>query len=197
MYSSKEDINRERFQEMAELKDFMPVVDDDVARLLKLLIKLTRPDNILEIGTSIGYSATSMAQIAKTYGGKIVTIEYDQRLAEQAKVNFKRAGVSETIEVIIGDARKIVPNFNNKFDFIFQDVDKRLYPLLFEDCVQLLRTGGLLVAEDTLFPVIDLEEKWHYLIPAIEEFNRLVVNDERLESTILPIGDGVTIALKK
>lgn len=165
--------------------------------ILQTWVKIIRAKNILEIGTSIGYSATSMAQIVKEFKGHITTIEYDKNVAEQAKENFIKSEVDDIIDIKIGDAKEIVPNLNKKYDLIFQDVDKRLYPILLEDCIKLLRPGGLLVAEDTLFPIIDLDHKWHYLIPSIEEFNKLVINDDRLESTILPIGDGVTIALKK
>ncbi len=196
LYSDKEEINRKRFQDETELKDFIPVVDDDVARFLKLIIKMARPKRILEIGTSIGYSTTTMAHAVKEFGGKITTIEFDEKVAKQAKENFIRSGVSDIIEIKVGDAKEILPKLNVKYDLIFQDVDKRLYPILFNDCLNLLNPGGMLIAEDTLFPVIDLDPKWHYLIPAIEEFNRLVKDCDQMNSTILPIGDGVTIAIK-
>ena len=151
----------------------------------------------MEIGTSIGYSTTSMAQIVKEYGGKITTIEYDEKVAAQAKLNFISAGVEDFIELKIGNAEKIIPDMEEKFDLIFQDVDKRLYPLLFDDCLRILKTGGLLIAEDTLFPVLDLDERWHCLIEPIEQFNELVVNCLKLDSTFLPIGDGLIVAVKK
>jgi predicted O-methyltransferase YrrM len=197
LYKDKEELNRKKFQDETELKDFIPVVDDDVARFLKLIITISSSRDILEIGTSIGYSATSMAQILKKYKGHITTIEFDEAVAKQAKENFIKSGVADIIDIKIGDAKVIIPGLNKKYDLIFQDVDKRLYPVLFDDCIKLLKPGGILVADDTLFPVIDLDPKWHYLIPAIEEFNKLVMTDDRIESTILPIGDGVTIALKK
>jgi predicted O-methyltransferase YrrM len=197
LYKDNEELNKKKFQAETRLQNFIPVIDDDVARLLKLIIGINRARNILEIGTSIGYSTTSMARIVKEFGGHITTIEFDKVVAKQAKENFTKAGVADIIDVKIGDAKEIVPTLNKKYDLIFQDVDKRLYPVLFDDCIKLLKTGGILIAEDTLFPVIDLAPKWHYLIPSINEFNKLVKNDNRLESTILPIGDGVTIALKK
>jgi predicted O-methyltransferase YrrM len=197
LYNDKEVLNRKRFQDETELKDFIPVVDDDVARFLKLIITISKPRDILEIGTSIGYSATSMAQIAKKYNGHITTIEFDEIVARQAKENFIKSGVADVIDIKIGDAKEVIPSLNKKYDLIFQDVDKRLYPVLFDDCIKLLKVGGILVAEDTLFPVIDLDPKWHYLIPSIEEFNNLVIDDNRIESTVLPIGDGVTIAVIK
>lgn len=197
LYKQNERLTRQEFVNKTQMKDFIPVVDDDVARFLQLIIKITKPKTILEIGTSIGYSATSMAQIVKEYGGKIITIEYDEKVAKQAKTNFINAGVEDTIELKIGDAKEIIPNLKDEFDLIFQDVDKRLYPLLFNDCLRILKTGGLLIAEDTLFPVIDLEEKWHNLIEPIEQFNHMVTSCSELDSTLLPIGDGVIIAVKK
>ncbi|MCQ1530212.1 O-methyltransferase [Lutispora saccharofermentans] len=197
LYSSTNKINRKTYQDMTELKDFIPVVDDDVARYLKILIMIKRPKRILEIGTSIGYSTTSMATAVKSFGGKITTVEYDEKVAKQAKDNFERAGISDYIEILIGDAKEIVPELEGGYDLIFQDADKRLYPELYKECIRLLNPDGIFIAEDTLFPVIDLDEKWHYLIPSIEEFNKLVVNDSRVDSTIIPIGDGVTVIIKK
>ena len=197
LYQKQENDSQSRYISKTELKEFIPVVDEDVARLLKLLLKVTRAKRVLEIGTSIGYSTTSMAKVVKEFGGKIITIEYDHNVAEQAQKNFERAGVAEVIEIKVGDALQILPELKGEFDFIFQDVDKKLYSILFDDCLRLLKKGGLLVAEDTLFPVIDLDPKWHYLIPHIEKFNKLVVESSQLDSTILPIGDGVTIAQKR
>lgn len=197
LYKQNDELTRQEFIDKTQLKDFIPVVDDDVARFLKLIIQITKPKRILEIGTSIGYSTTSMAQVVKGYGGKITTIEYDEKVASQAKVNFINAGVEDFIEMKIGDARKIIPDIREEYDLIFQDVDKNLYPLLFNECLRILKSGGLLIAEDTLFPVLDLEEKWQTLIKPIEQFNELIINCKQLESTLLPIGDGVIIAIKK
>ena len=92
-------INRKEYIESTELKKFGSVVDEDISRILQILFRLTRPQKVLEIGTSIGYSTVSMATIVKEYGGKITTIEYDENVAEQAIKNFERFKVAENIEV--------------------------------------------------------------------------------------------------
>ncbi|MFX1597003.1 MAG: O-methyltransferase [Promethearchaeota archaeon] len=196
LYKDKDFLSKELYIEKTELKDFIPVIDDDVARFINVIINSFRPKRILEIGTSIGYSTTSMALNVRKYGGKIITIEYDEKVARQAKKNFKQANLLDIIQLIIDDALKVIPNLKEEFDLIFLDVDKQLYPKLFDDCVKILKKGGILIAEDTLFPVIDLNPKWHYLIPSIEEFNELVSSCSKLSSTILPIGDGITFAVK-
>lgn len=197
LYDNNDSLNRRTYINCSETKDFVPVVDDDVARMLKLLLRIARPARILEIGTSIGYSTVSMAMVAKEYGGRIVTVEYDERVAAHARKNFEKAGVSDLIDVVCGDAAQVIPNLEGDFDMVFQDVDKRLYPVLFKDCLRILKQGGLFVAEDVLFPAIDLDPQWHNLIKPIAEFNTMAVENEWLESTLLPIGDGLLVAVKR
>ena len=189
--------------ETTELKKFGIIIDSDVSRMMQLLIRLVRPQRILEIGTSIGYSTVSMANIAKEYGGKITTIEYNEQSANQAISNFKHAGVAELIEIIIGDAKEIIPTLKESFDLIFQDVgDKTLYPVLLNNLVTLLKPGGVFLAEDSLLPARDMnvskyedfdQVKW---IESLEEFNKLIAHCPHLSSTILPIGEGLTIGIK-
>jgi predicted O-methyltransferase YrrM len=197
----KRKLTQNQYTEDTELKDFVPVVDDDVARMLQVLITITRPRKILEIGTSIGFSTVSMAKVIKHYGGKIVTIEIDAEVARQAIKNFEREGVKEQIEVRIGEARTIISGMNEDFDIIFQDVgDKKLYGEMLEDYIRLLKPGGLLIAEDTLFPVIDLGSDFGNLgqmCESLDLFNKKIADCLQFESTLLPIGDGLTVAVKR
>lgn len=194
----KSGVNQKEYIAATELKDFGTIVDEDVSRMLQVLVRLTNAKKILEIGTSIGYSTVSMASVIKEYNGKIITIECNQQVAQQAVKNFERAGVAENIEVKIGDASEIIPKIQEKFDLIFQDVgDKGLYAALFDHCVRLLKPGGLLLAEDTLFPVMEIDSEWQHSATAdMQRFNEMVANCPYLESTILPIGDGLTVAVK-
>jgi predicted O-methyltransferase YrrM len=198
---------KKRYIESTELKKFGTVVDSDVSRMMQLLLRLVRPQRILEIGTSIGYSTVSMVNIAKEYGGKITTIEYDEQTAKQAIKNFQRAGVAEFIDVIIGDATEIIPTLTERFDLIFQDVgDKTLYPGLLDALITLLKPGGVFLAEDSLLPVMDLtasrsedldqRERIKKSFKSLEKFNEMIAHSPYLKSTILPIGDGLTIGVK-
>ncbi len=194
-------LTQKQYTENTELKDFGAVVDDDVARMLQVLIMVAKPGRILEIGTSIGFSTVMMAKAMKHYGGKIVTIELDPEVARQAVKNFEREGVKEQIEVRTGDARTIISGMNEEFDLIFQDVgDKRLYHEMLEDYSRLLKPGGLLLAEDTLFPVFDFGSgfgDWASICKSFDAFNRSIAGCLQFESTLLPIGDGLTVAVKK
>ena len=200
LYQQRE-LTKKQFTTDTELKNFGQVIDDDVARMLQIIITIAKPQKILEIGTSIGFSTVSMANAIKHYGGKIVTIELDPNVAKHAIENFKREGVQDLIEVIVGEASAIVSNMDEEFDLIFQDVgDKRLYGTMIDDYIRLLKPGGLLIAEDTLFPVILTSSESGdsaKICESLDTFNEEIANYPLFESTLLPIGDGLTVAVKR
>ncbi len=178
------------------LDSFEPVIEDDISRLFKVLLDLSRPKRILEIGMSIGFSTTILALAAKRFGGTVTTIEINESIVETAREAFKREGISDSIEIVIGDARKIVSEMDSEsFDVVFQDSSKRLYPVMLEDCIRVLKKGGLFMIDDTLFPVIRPPDKWNESDRAIDRFNKNLLKLQTI-STILPIGEGCTIAVK-
>jgi predicted O-methyltransferase YrrM len=196
LYGSKTVLKKKEFVSQTGWMDFIPVVDDDAARFLQIILHLKKPQKILEIGTSLGFSTTSMALTAQHYGGSITTIEYNAEVVEQARKNFYRAGVDETIHLLQGDAIKIVADFPDaSFDMIFQDVDKRLYPVMLSDCIRILKSGGVLIGDDALFPVMALEMKWEDQVAPMQEFNTQVATSQQLESTLIPVGDGMIVAI--
>lgn len=173
-----------------------PIIEDEIARLFKVLLKLMRPTRILEIGMNIGFSTVSMALAVKEYGGKVTTIESDPDIVEFARRSFERESVSESIEIVIGDAFEILPEIaSQSYDVVFQDSTKRGYPKMLPDCIRILRKGGLLLVDDTLWPVMRVPDASTESNKGIDEFNRALVQYD-LESTILPIGEGCTIAVK-
>ena len=196
LYKSKEYLLQKSYVKDMEVKKYIPTVDDCTANFLRLLIKLTKPMKILEIGTSVGYSTTSMALEVKEYGGKITTIEFDENVAAQAEQNFKAAGVDNTITLLKGDAMDIVAKLDGEYDMIFQDVDKRLYAKLLPDCIKLLKKGGTLISDDALFPVLDMDEKWNYLIKPVKDYNEQIMKCQELDSVLLPIEDGMMFSVK-
>ncbi|KXH75661.1 MAG: hypothetical protein AM326_08820 [Candidatus Thorarchaeota archaeon SMTZ-45] len=191
--------DRPRMQDYAEatgLESFEPVIEDEISRLFKLLLNLTKPKKILEIGMSIGFSTTVLALAAKRFGGTVTTIEIDESIVETARRGFEREGVSDIIEIVLGDAREIISKMDSEtFDVVFQDSSKRLYPVMLEDCIRVLKKGGLFLIDDTLFPVIRHPDRWNESDRAIDKFNRNLLKLNTI-STILPIGEGCTIAVK-
>jgi len=198
LYKAKGAIRKKEFVDKTGWKNFISLVDDDAVRFLQLMLQIKKPERILEIGTSIGFSTVSMAITAREFGGTITTIEFDKTAAQEAHHNFVNSGVDDIIQIEFGDASEIVPSFpDDSFDFIFQDADKQLYPVLLKDCIRILKSGGIFIADDALFPVMELDEKWGSQVEPVNVFNHLVTNISELESTLLPIGDGMMVAVKK
>ena len=129
--------------------------------------------------------------------GRITTIEKEEKFATYAKKNFIRMEVSEKINLVVGDVEQIVPTMTDSFDFIFQDSGKQTYLPLLDKLVTLLKPGGVLVFDDTLFPTFDLPERNKRTQRAIHRFNLEVKSHPDLESFILPFAHGLTMAIKK
>ncbi len=197
IYREKSSPSLDDFIRMSEYEDFDPLIEDDIARLFRLLVTLTRPKKILEIGTSIGFSTTVLAKAARKWGGHVISLEIDAEVAKNAIKNFKREGVKDAIDIVIGDATQTVREFEDEsFDIVFQDSSKRMYPVMLEECLRVLKPGGLFLVDDTLFPVIVPEDEWSDSDRAIHRFNKALL-EHGLVSTILPIGEGCTIAVKE
>ena len=197
IYKSNDRLRLAEYIKATGIESFGPPIEDEMARLFMILLNLAKPKRVLEIGMSIGFSTTSLALIAKRFGGTVTTIEVDESIIEVARNAFEREGVSDNIEVIVGDAIEVLSEMESEsFDVVFQDSTKRGYPLMLEDCIRVLKKGGLFLVDDTLFPVIRQPNEWSESDRAIDKFNRELVK-LNVESTILPIGEGCTIAVKQ
>lgn len=167
-------------------------------RLLKMIVRMIRPRNILEVGTFSGYSAISMAE-GLDDGGQLWTYEVNDELEDFTRPWIEGSSVAQRIHFIIGDALTEAPKLGITFDMVFIDGDKRAYMEAYEMALSLLRPGGFVLADNTLWDGHVLEEP----APAdkqtqgIESFNDFVARDSRVERVILPIRDGLTIIRKK
>ncbi len=174
--------------------DIQPSIEPELGKLLGLLVRLTGAKRVLELGTGVGYSAIWLGEAVKVTGGTVVTIDNHERTHREVVGNLARAGLTDVVESLLGDAEKLVPELEGGWDLVFQDGGKYLYPLLYEELFQQLKTGGILAADDTLFRVNSRVRKQLGLYT--DEYNRKVFSDPRFYSTILPVGHGITISLK-
>lgn len=167
-------------------------------RLLKMLVRMVRPKNILEVGTFSGYSAICMAE-GLDEGGMVYTYEINDELEDFTRPWIEGSPVADRIRFIIGDAVKEAPRLGIEFDMAFIDGDKRTYTEAYEMALKVLRPGGFLLADNTLWDghVLDMPRPADRQTIGIETFNDFIAHDTRVEKVILPIRDGLTIAMKK
>ena len=169
-------------------------------RLLELLIRMQRPQTVLEIGTFTGYSALSMAA-GLTEDAVLHTFEVDDELEEFAQSFFDRSPHGYKIRLHIGSALDLAPKLGCVFDFVFMDGDKREYPDYYRmlmgdrDGKPLLHSGSIIVADNILWSGKVVEPVVHndHHTQALLEFNRMVLADERVENVIVPIRDGLNL----
>ncbi len=167
-------------------------------RLLKMLVQMIQPKNILEVGTFSGYSALCMAEGLEE-GGRLYTFEINDEQEDFTRPWIEGSPVADKIEFIIGDANVEAPKLGIVFDMAFIDGDKRTYQQTYETVLSLLRPGGFIIADNTLWDghVIDPNYQKDQQTRGIETFNDFVKNDTRVEQVILPLRDGLTIIRKK
>ena len=167
-------------------------------RLLKMLVRMVRPKNILEIGTFSGYSAICMAE-GLDEGGMVYTFEIDDELEDFTRPWIEGSPVADKIRFIIGDALKEAPCLGVEFDMAFIDGNKRNYVEAYETVMPLLRPGGFILADNTLWDghVLEKPRPTDRQTIGIETFNDYVAADCRVEKVILPLRDGLTIVMKK
>lgn len=163
-------------------------------RLLKSLVQMIRPTNILEIGTFTGYATLCMAE-GLSNEGRVDTIEVDDEMESFIQKWFAASPYGDRIELHIGNALTIVPTLGKMFDLIFIDGEKREYPEYYQMAINHLNIGGYILADNTLWDghVVDSEYENDQQTKAIKEFNRLVAEDERVTVSMVYIRDGLTI----
>ena len=171
IYKGKDDLRLDEYIKATGLKEFGPPIEDEMSRLFKILLHLVKPKRVLEIGMSIGFSTTSLALAAKKFGGSVTTIEIDESMVEVARKAFEREGVSDHIEIKLGDAIEVLKEMESEsFDVVFQDLPqpgrfriprdtpvRNLYNV--GDGVQTLGSGGTSAAAESAKEVAGWVEK--------------------------------------
>ena len=167
-------------------------------RLLKMLVHMIRPKNILEVGTFSGYSAICMAEGLEE-GGKVYTFEINDEQEDFTRPWIEGSSVADKIIFTIGDALVEAPKLGITFDMAFIDGDKRTYLETYEMALRLLRSGGFILADNTLWDghVLETPAPADRQTQGIESFNDYVARDNRVEKVILPLRDGLTLIRKK
>ncbi|MHB1686974.1 MAG: O-methyltransferase [Ignavibacteriaceae bacterium] len=187
-----------------ELEDYaeknrVPILSKDSARFLEILITMTNPKRVLELGTAIAYSSIRIARNLKKKG-IVHTIEKSEDNIKLAKENITKAGLDDKIILMTGNAFDVMPRLDKKYDFIFLDADKSDYKRLFDYCLILLKKGGIIFVDNLLWSGYAASSR----VPAeqktatkhIREFNQIFTSQKSLRTTILSIGDGIGLGIK-
>ncbi len=196
--SSPEDAVLSELSRYTYLKEVHPrmISGHILGRFLQMFSQLISPSNILEIGTYTGYSAVCLAR-GLNAGGKLTTIEVNDELRNTALHFFEKAGVSKQITLINADALEILPSLEETYDLVFIDANKDDYPSYFSLVIDKVARGGFILADNVLWggkvmdnPAQDQTTK------TIQQFNRMITEDQRVENLLLPIRDGLMLIKK-
>lgn len=163
-------------------------------QVLQMLSKMINPKNILEIGTFSGYSAICLAQ-GMQEGGKLISVDINDEIETFVNRYVQKAGLENRIELKFGNALDIIPQLDLNFDLVFIDADKENYINYYNICMNKLKSGAYILADNVLWDgkVIEELKKGDKATEQILEFNKLVAQDDRVETLMFPIRDGLTI----
>ena len=175
----------------------IPILLDESLDFITAKLDKIRPHRVLEIGTAIGFSAINFSKYLDE-GGRIDTIEIESLRVEQALENIKMVGVEDKIRVMEGDALDILPYLNEKYDVIFIDASKGKYNEFFEHALRLVKVGGWIIADNVLYKGMVMSDynkhKQRTAVNKLRAFIDSVMSNERLESELFDIGDGLTVS---
>lgn len=200
-------LEKEEFPYLEELEKYamdteVPIIRKEMQSFLKTLLTMNKPRQILEVGTAIGFSALLMSEYMPE-DGHITTIEKYEKRIPIARENFERYGKAEKITLIEGDAADVLANLTGEYDLIFMDAAKGQYIHFLPDIMRLLKKGGVLLSDNVLQDGDVIESRY-----AVTRRNRTIharmrdylyelKNHEQLQTSILPVGDGITLSVKK
>lgn len=187
----------ETFEQMHEhaRANHFPIIGPMAGRFLRQLAMVTRAHNILELGSGYGYSALWFAGGMKSSGSIVCTDKLIEN-RDLAQQYFSEAGLNDMLDFRVGDALQIASVLSGPFDIILNDIDKEQYPKALEIAIPRLRKGGIFISDNVLWSGRILGNKPHKTTRAILEFNRRLFNSPEIFSSIIPIRDGLGMAVK-
>lgn len=180
----------------------VPIIRPAMQSLMRFLLKLYKPKRILEVGTAIGFSAILMAEYSES-DAHITTIEKYEKRIPLAKANFQASGYADRITLLEGDAADILKELQEPYDMIFMDAAKGQYIHFMPDVMRLLKPGGLLVSDNVMQDGDILQSRFavtrrnRTIHARMREYLFALTHHEELETVVLPVGDGVTLSIKK
>ena len=188
--------------EQEALASYVPIIRKETQSLLKTLLTMLRPARVLEVGTAVGFSALLMSEYLPE-GAHITTIEKYEKRIPIARQNFRRAGKEEQITLIEGDAMEVLRSLDGPFDFVFMDAAKGQYPHYLPEVLRLLTQGGVLMSDNVLQDGSLIESRFaverrdRTIHSRMREYLYELKHREDLMTSILPLGDGVALTVKK
>lgn len=191
---------------LKELEDFaaenaVPIVQKETAKFLQFMVTLKKPKKILELGTAIGYSSILM-NLASGGVNKITTIERDENMISFAKENLRKYNFEDNISILQGDCLEILESLEESYDMIFMDAGKGHYNHFLPHCLRLLSPEGVIVADNVLFRGMVaskelVKRRKITIVKRMKNYLDIVSKDENLVTTILPMGDGIALTVRR
>ena len=182
------------------LEDKVPIIMDDTLEVIAKILDEIKPKKILEIGTAVGYSAICFSEYLQE-NGKIDTIERDTERVKEARENIKKDEVKEKINIYEGDAVEILPTLNDEYDVVFIDAAKGKYPFFLNQALRMIKPGGVIFADNILYKGYVMSDynkhKQRTAVRNLREYIAEITNNEKLETEILEVGDGLAISKTK
>jgi len=180
--------------------NYIPIIQPETAALLKVLVKIHKPSRILEAGTAIGYSSIIMARANSE--AVIDTIEINEEYAKIAEKNIIGMGLGERVRIIVGDALEVMQCLSTPYDMIFLDAAKGQYVEYLPEVLRLLKPGGILISDNILYKGLvaqpdPIPHKHRTIANNLRKYLELICNDEQLETSVIPIGDGLAVSVKE
>lgn len=183
------------------LENHVPIVEDEPLKVIETILKLKRPNRILEVGTAVGYSAINFSKYLCGENSKLKTIELKESMYNKALENITAMGLNDKIEAINADATEYMKNIpdEEQYDVVFIDAAKGQYLVFLEEAIRLTKIGGVIIADNMLYRGRTLSDyndhKHRTATNRLREYLVVMEEDERLDSTLIKIGDGLAISI--